>query len=187
MNYSTARRVADEILESLAPHCLRIEVKGSVCRVKVDDIHDIEIVCIPKPRTAPPAFGETPYASPLHAYTDGLLQLGLMAYRKDKNGRRAWGDKFRRALWRSTPLDLFITTAEQWGVIATIRTGSAAFSHKLVTPAVQGGWMPIGMRVELGRLWHGTMAIETPEEADFFEAIGLPWVEPIGRNLEVFA
>ena len=180
MNLQIASGIANRIVEDLAPHCVRIEIKGSICRLKADNIHDIEIVCIPKPPD-PLVFGCRPTVSPLHAYTDDLLALKLIAHRRDKNGRKAWGDKFRRILWRSTPFDLFITTPEQWGVIATIRTGSKAFSHRLVTPVDAGGWMPEGMCVEGGRLWVGSEAASTPEELDFFTVIGKAWVEPKDR------
>jgi hypothetical protein len=61
-------------------------------------------------------------------------------------------------------------------VIFTLRTGSIHFSRRLVTPWKQGGYLPEGMHVEEGWVWQGSVSVETPEEADFFRAIGMRWI-----------
>lgn len=61
-------------------------------------------------------------------------------------------------------VDLFIASRETWGCVATIRTGSADFTHWLVTPRRQGG-----------------RAFETREELDVFAALDVAWVEPAER------
>jgi len=80
----------------------------------------------------------------------------------------------------------------QWGVIFTIRTGSADYSHQLVTPQGQSfrdfkdyrraGLLPPHLRVDKGTLWDGPMPVYTPEEADFFRAIEVPYLPPEQRR-----
>ena len=42
--------------------------------------------------------------------------------------------------------------------------------------------MPEGYRVRDGALWDGERLVETPEEADLFAALGLPWLPPERRT-----
>ena len=75
--------------------------------------------------------------------------------------------------------------ASSWGVLYTIRTGPADFSHKLVTPRLHGGWMPAGMHVKDGALWDRGAIVETPTEEAFFAALGLPYLAPEQRTATV--
>jgi hypothetical protein len=136
----------------------------------------------------PDLFG-TPTAETdeLHALATGLLAEGVLAHRPDKNGRPAFGEKLKRVVFRGAagelPLDfLAVTGAAQWGVILTIRTGPGVFSTRLVTARRYGGGMPEGFRVRDGALWDGARLVETPEEADVFAALGLPWLLPEQRT-----
>lgn len=179
MDLYHAERIAAEIAAALSPACERLEVAGSIRRRKVTGIHDVELVAIPRPARA--VFGAPAARSAVHALTDRLRGEGRMIPRLDTRGRAAWGEKFRRALWGTTPLDLFITTAAQWGVIFLLRTGDAEFSRTLVTPAPDGA-LPRGFRIQAGRVWMGDVALETPEEGDVFDALGLTWIPPAERT-----
>jgi DNA polymerase/3'-5' exonuclease PolX len=100
-----------------------------------------------------------------------------------------WGPKYKALTYRDVAVDLFITTAECWGVIFTIRTGPSAFSHRLVTSRSQRmqdgryGLLPNHLRVREGRLV-GTdgQPLDTPTEESVFQAIGLPWIAPEARR-----
>jgi hypothetical protein len=110
-----------------------------------------------------------------------------LANRPDKHGRPAFGEKLKRAVFRSRagelPLDLLAATrpVAQWGVIFAVRTGPGAFSTRLVTARRYGGGTPEGFRVRDGALRDGDRLVETPEEADPFAALGLPWLPPERR------
>ena len=176
---SEAEAIAETIVETLSPVCERIEIAGSIRRRK-KDVADVEIVCIPRMR-ADGLFGDGSIDQ-LRQLCDGLLASGRMAHRRDVNGRRSYGDKFKRLLFDGLPLDLFsVLDPNQWGVILAIRTGPAEYSHKFVTPVVQGGSMPKGMRVEGGWLWRGGSPVNCPEESDFFREIGVVHIEPAKR------
>lgn len=179
MDYIFAHRMARELQELLRPACRRIEIAGSIRRRKPEGIHDIELVCIPRP--AQLALGGAPVVSQLHDLTDRLRGLDQLTPRRDASGRIAWGLKYRRAEWQGAAVDLFITTPEQWGVIFTLRTGDSDFSRCLVTPQ-PAGVMPLGMRIEQGHVWRDIRALDTPEERDVFIALNLPWIEPEQRT-----
>ena len=50
MKYEEALKIAEEVKALLAPHCLRIEIAGSIRRKK-PEVKDIEIVAYPSPTT----------------------------------------------------------------------------------------------------------------------------------------
>lgn len=178
MDYVFAKQKADELKALLSPSCERIEDAGSIRREKPDGIHDIELVCISKrPRAE---FGNAASGQPqLLALLDQMRADDVLDHRRDKNGRPAWGRRFKRALWGEIPVDIFITDYDRWGMIYTIRTGCAEFAHALVTPRHAGGLLPDRHYVEDGHLHQsdGTI-VPTPEEIDVFTATGIGWIEP---------
>lgn len=169
-----AQQLTAKIIEALTPGCQRIEAAGSVRRC-VPTVGDLEIVCIP--RFGLDLFGE-PAWSKLDPILANLVYAGRLI-KGDKNGER-YKTFFVPAI-EGLKLDLFVTTPECWGVNFTIRTGSADFSHKLVTPKWQGGYLPGDLRVAGARVWRGNDVLNTPEELSLFELIGLPWLEPALR------
>ena len=197
MMLAAMRAVAENLLEAWTPACERIEVAGSVRRRKADP-HDLELVAIPRLEVLTAKkdmFEDTQVAMAESNLLDELLGEwkagGRLRDRPDKNGRGAWGPKFKRALTADgVAVDIFSCgpgLGSQWGVIFAIRTGPADFSHAIVTSRLEGGFMPVGMQVKDGALWingdGGRALIETPEEEDFFEAINLPCWPPEERSL----
>lgn len=187
MRLGLARPIADGLVKTLLPACDRLAIAGSIRRGAAT-VKDIEIVCIPSPIPSPTSAPTDLFGNVHPGGLTGLdEQLGRMVAsgalkRGGKDGRR-----FKRfivpTLDGEIVLDLFIVLPPaQWGVIFTMRTGPADFSHWVVTSMSKGGALPGGMKVAEGQLWrNGEERVETPEEADFFEAIGLAWVEP-GRR-----
>jgi len=180
MNLQWAQGIAAGMMRALRPFCERIEIAGSIRREKRHDIGDVEIICIPRRKR--PEFGQ-PLTLPLLAEIERLRQLEVVSYRYDKNGRKSAGEKYQRLLWGATPLDLFLVTPETWGLGLVIRTGDADFSHRLVTPRQYGGAMPVAWRMDGLRIAiDGEGLLDTPEEADVFNALGLPWIVPHDRT-----
>lgn len=179
LSYSQALPLAEKIVRELKPVCARIEIAGSLRRLR-DEVGDIEIVCIPLQQVD--LFGN-PGASLLDPHLEILAQQGRIIKSEGENKR--WGEKwksFHPAAMPELKVDLFITTALEWGYTFTIRTGGKDFSHKCVTPKQQGGYLPGHLRVGGCRLWEGDTALETPEERDFLEALGVGWIEPELRS-----
>ncbi len=163
MKLDQATAIAERIKAQLAPHCDRIEIAGSIRRRK-SDVGDIEIVAIPKP------------------YDVGLFASGIAPIVS------AWpkvrGELPCKYTQRTLPdgiaLDLFFATAENWGLIYAIRTGSADYSHRVLA----SGWSVRGFKSVEGVLHNGAgKPVPTPEEEDVFRIAGVPWVPPEQRNI----
>lgn len=178
--WDVARARAARIAEALRPACARVMVAGSVRRGKAL-VGDVEIVCEPSgvghQASAQMALGETEAAGPS---VEGIL-AGMLA-RGELAERGADGPRLKK-FWivvNAGPrlkLDLFLVRPPaQWGVILAIRTGPADYSKWLVTHA-----RTVGMHVEHGALWRFGQAVPTPEEDDFFRALGLAWEAPENR------
>lgn len=183
-----AEQLATEVVDLLRQACERIEIAGSIRRRKAT-IGDLEIVCIPKVHQVMGGlFGDQPeLTNLLEQRVWSLLDAGAFGKRLDKNDRPAVGEKYKRLSYKGMGLDLFSILPggkAQWGVIFLIRTGSAEFSHRLVTPREQGGWMPSGLYCHQGAIWRNAEIVPTPEEEQVFELLGREYVEPHLREVK---
>ena len=174
IGYQLGMEFADKVIETLQPFCARIEVAGSLRRKKAT-IGDIELVLIPHPQTD---LFDNPSHIKQYDYMALVNTLTTNGYKFVKNGFM-----YKQVLHPSglVAVDLFITTPEKWGCVFTIRTGSAEFSHRLVTPKNLGGLCPSNLKFREGRLINGDNVLETPEESDVFTALGIEWIEPENR------
>lgn len=194
MNLSQAQTLASQIIELLAPACEKIEVAGSVRRLKPEP-GDIEIVALPIVAELPGFFGVTEPFSRLELRIRELLGSGTLVL--DQVVKRN-GAKAKRFVVMSDShwlkptepieriaIDLFIADRDNYGDTMAIRTGDSDFSHALVTERRYGGLMPSYLKHHDGYLWRGIEKLACPTEEDFFHALGLRWVEPQFRNASV--
>jgi len=173
--HAVAFRVAENLESRFRETCEIVAIAGSLRRQE-RWVKDIEIVAIPRMRAD--LFGE-PLDGPseLDAQLQSMTSAkGILEYRQPlKNGDRYKALRHRAS---NLPLDLFIVRPPaQWGAILAIRTGPASFSKHLVTMCRDRGFVCEG-----GRLRRGVKTISTPTEAGFFEACGVPYVEPRERR-----
>lgn len=190
MNYSIAKSIADYLVGELAEHCLPgyCQIAGGTRREKAE-VHDLEIVCVPKPGAPRPVFGQKRiFTTHLDAALFRLECDGRLGLR-EKNGEKYKKiainlDAFGVRTLDRFFLDLFIVRTETWGVQFTLRTGPEEFSKKCVTKRSQGGYLPDHMKVEDGLLWDTELnaALSTPAEFDFLKSIGIGWIEPRDRK-----
>ncbi len=183
-----AEPLARELVDRITPACQRIEVAGSIRR-RAPDVGDIEIVAIPRverrQRTLEDLFGtvEEHEVNCLDELCDQMLAAHELEQRLSEEGRKTWGSGAKYALYRDFALDIFTATPETWGVIFTLRTGPARFSHRLVTPKAYQGLCPSDLQFKEGRVVRradGT-PLETPEEEDVFRVLGYQYVPPQKR------
>lgn len=188
-----AEKLAQEVVALLEPACERIEIAGSIRR-RQPDVGDIEIVGQPRLKAVPGLFSAADggYVDLLDRACGALR--GLLGKRPDGEGRHAWGPRYKRATYKGFALDLFaVLPPAQWGVIFTIRTGPADFSHQLVTPrghrfiAMRGpmreGLMPTDYHVRNGTVLDGEGGVlDVPEEEDLFRLWGIEWIPPEERR-----
>lgn len=173
MFYITAKKIADQVVELLAPHCVRIEIAGSIRR-ECEIIGDIEICCIPKP-----------YETGL--FTSGIASVvnqwekvkGELEYGKSKYTQRILPASIVGVEGKRVALDLFFPDVTNWGLIFAIRTGSAEYSHKVLAT----GWKVRGYKSEGGHLIYKGKSYDVLEEKDLFARIGIPYCEPKNRNV----
>lgn len=174
------RPVAESLVVGLSYGCDRVEIAGSLRRQK-PLIGDIEIVALPSFDVD--LFGEPrPTSAKLDDCLRGLLADGVLAW--DEVVSRN-GDRYKRFLvpeLAGMALDLFLAQPDNFGNVLAIRTGSAEFSAKLMTPRGQGGLMPRGMRQRDGFLWDGDRRVSCPTEEAFFAALGVSEVPHPARR-----
>ncbi len=161
MDLEYALKIANDVVHRLAPHCGRIEIAGSVRRKKPINIHDIEIVAIPKP------------------YDVALFASGIaLVIPKWKKVKGELPCKYTQRIHESeTKLDLFFATPENWGYIFAIRTGNLKFSQHLAKLWVQYGYKGID-----GSLTRSGKKIAVREEVELFKMVNQPYLEPEERN-----
>lgn len=182
-----AHAAAEDLIEILRSSCQRIEIAGSLRRGK-SEVHDLEIVAEPRyaEQNGGDLWGTTVETDLLEVGVQLARQTGVLRlrdveiHRKDGSveiGKRD-GASYKALEFRGLPVDLFIVRPPaDWGVIFTIRTGPADWSHRLVTDCQR-----FLRRVEGGRLYRSGQYVPCPTERDFFTAIGQPWVEPEQRD-----
>ena len=196
MTLGYAQQIAGEIRARLVPHCLpgRCVVAGSTRRRKPLDIHDIEIVCIPKTVPEPTLFGEPmPVRDP--AFCAALDGIGPKVL-GDAHGKMAtrWiGSDAADDLTGDDPvkLDCFMATPENWGLILAIRTGSADWCAKRLMTGLRargiacrdGAIRRVGFDPE-GRLRDDEPGepLDASDEREVLALAGIPWTEPEDRT-----
>jgi len=213
MNYTEANRIAEDILDRVAPTCVRSSIAGSVRR-REPEVHDIELVLEPKQGHIRPSFGE----KQTHAH---WLDKALYELQQEGRLRRVMGgpnmhkyainlDMYDYPYDTLNPFHLetyIMTPPRQFGVGLTIRTGPGRESDNFSKYCVMnrtghdgeptGGWLPDGYKVRYLAVWKleqgsykgglfepnsGETPLPMPDEKDFFDFLGLPFVEPWLRH-----
>ncbi len=167
--YADALVAAQSIVDALRPACHRIEIAGSLRRKK-ETVGDIEIVAVPVSRRD--LFGNP---DPKVTALDVLLSELGVTFAKE-------GPKYKQFSWDGAQVDLFLANPVTWGVIFMLRTGSAHFSRRMVTPKMWGGLMPDDLHVEGGQVWRRGEALYTPEETNLFDLWGMQYIAPEQRD-----
>lgn len=172
--------LAAELLTELRPFCERIEIAGSVRR-GAPMCSDIELVAIPKVGVVrrPGEMFPRLDADLLDHYARRQLDARRWQPRRDKNGRPALGDRYKRLLVDGVALELFsVLPPASWGVVLLIRTGPAEFSKRMVSMRSQGGYLRNDCVVRNGAIWSGGVQIEIDSEREWFALNGMTFVPP---------
>jgi len=190
--YTEVRPIAEQLRSLFAPHCERIEISGSLRREKFM-IGDIELVCIPKVESIVQGglfdSGTTVDTFPLYQQMDGLITSEKIVHIEPQK----WGKKYRAFEFIAYldndkcgmfKVDMFIQPdPATWGINYMIRTGSSDFSRKMVTPKMQGGYMPNSLRIDGARVQdvNSGKIYDTPTEQSVFDLYGMDYVVPSAR------
>jgi DNA polymerase/3'-5' exonuclease PolX len=186
--YAEALAAAKDLRSLLAVACDRMEIAGSVRRRK-PSVHDLELVAIPTIDEAESGdlWGTPVIVNRLEDRIAGLIDRSVIEPRRVVVNRadgtveesRRMGAAYKALVYQGLPVDLFITDAERWGCIFALRTGPGDWNTRLVTDCKR-----YFRSVADGRVLHLGKPVPTPEEADFFRALGVPWVEPQDRHVD---
>jgi DNA polymerase/3'-5' exonuclease PolX len=181
-----ANAAAMRLAAMLADACERVEVAGSVRRRKAV-AHDLELVAIPRREVRGGLWGDADEVDLLAERLTALRADGIAALR-DVEVRRLSGatevqkrdgQAYKALVFEGMAVDLFITDAERWGCIFALRTGPSDWNTRLVTDCKR-----YFRSVADGRVLHLGKPVPTPEEPDFFRALGIPWLDPWERQLD---
>ncbi len=211
MDISRAKAAAEHLVELLAPGCERLEVGGSVRRMR-QFVGDLELVLVPKFENEavigqlslmPPSEDDQARYAPdtvrvpvplrlLEEHTDLLVPIksGNAGRRRQDHEDRPDGLKMDAKVWRlwmdppGLVVECYVATPETWGLALMVRTGSADFSRGLYArwKRLEGGQ---GYGRDLRWHDHDGKVIDTPEERDVFKAVQLQWLEPWEREHDV--
>lgn len=186
--HADALAAAVSLRMSLEDVCERIEVAGSLRRRK-PEVHDLELVAIPRVEDEVVAglWGDTAPVDRLGERIADLISDGIIRPRDVEIHRRdgsveigqRMGSAYRALEYDGMPVDLFTTDAERWGCIYALRTGPGDWNTRLVTDCKR--WF---RSVSDGRVLHLGRPVPTPEESDFFRALGVPWLDPWDRTVD---
>lgn len=181
IDLSIAKKYGTLVRKKFAPYCLpgKCIIAGSTRRRK-PEVKDIEIVCAPAPAKEAQfwAIREQLDRDEFWKHTDYT-----------KNGDRYFSrEKLIDGGW--IKFDVFVVTPpSQWGVILALRTGPAEMNRRIMyeLPAK-------GLKCEAGQLFRVSkrpglfgdeedlILVPTPEEEDFFTALGMEYKEPWKRR-----
>lgn len=179
MDYATAARIAERLCKCLEPACEQLQIAGGIRRRKAQP-HDIELVAIAKIEPVFDLFGhDIGERNLLEEALDLMVKEGQLKH-GPKNGPR---QKQFVVLPSGVMLDLWIVRyPAQWGVIYSIRTGPAHYSHWLVTQQAKGGALPDDAYVQDGAVWYDNQPLPMPTEESFFAFLGIPVPNPAERE-----
>jgi len=154
MRLRDAEALVTRVLAVVGPYCERVQVAGSVRR-KRPEVHDIDIVLIPKP-----------------------LHLASIVKALDPEKALLQGPKLTRLLVEGVQVDLYVATPETWGAILLIRTGSPEHNIRLCSIARSRGMKLSAAR---GVIKEGRVVASRTEE-EIFQALGIDYVPPENRE-----
>lgn len=196
MKLEEAQPIANRILSALFPFSEdgRCHIAGSVRRGKME-VKDIEIMFQPKIE-----FNYNLLNEPVNHHRNVIACLEIQKQGKLLSGNPNDGRYCKILLPEGINLDLFMPEPYDYYRMYAIRTGSADYSHKIIANAwLKKGWVGTdnGLRManqcyqhitESGKKWICTASYPTypPEwqsEEDFFQWLGIDYVEPINRNI----
>jgi len=134
--HATALAIAKEIVAELTPYCQRIEIAGSLRRLKAE-VGDIEVLFVPHIEQRQADMFSTEPVDIAQERINQMLTAGTITKRANTRGYFTWGpqNKLGVHVASNIPVDFFSTTIEKWWTALVIRTGSAETNLRLTTGA----------------------------------------------------
>lgn len=192
MVLQTAQNIAIAYCYKIQPYCDKLHIAGGVRRMK-PEVHDIEIVCVPKIEVSKDLFGGDAAVIRSKEFIEAVNNFGKIIK------GNATGRYMQIELPEGINLDLFIPAPEDFYRQYAIRTGSADYAFKVIangwkrkgwcgsdkglrkisdcveqkTADDKSKWLCVNKDAEKPPVW--------ATEADFFKWIGVTMVHPSKR------
>jgi DNA polymerase/3'-5' exonuclease PolX len=197
MKLLQAKELAIKVGKRLQPFCTRINIAGSIRREK-QEVGDIELICLPRIITSAQEdlFSEVIVERRVsNNFIAEVKQLGRVIKGKPD------GKYMQIELPERINLDLFMPSEPDYIRQYVIRTGSAEYAYRTIAAAwKRKGWCGTehGLRKISDCIEHKQsdgkskwecikMNPELPpcwaEEKDFFDWLGVHWIQPKLRNI----
>ena len=171
MELEKARAIAEQLKGLLEGSCERIEIRGSIHRLK-PQVGDIELLCIPKYDRG---------VDQLDRELGALVFQHILGLRRNKKGFTAYGPKNKLMVHLESGIgvDIFSTTWENWSVASVVRTGGKVTNQQISMTAITKG-----LRFHAyGRGFTSPQGeIICLTERQVFETVGLPYRQPWERD-----
>jgi len=174
-----AEVIAGSLVSVISSACERIEVAGSIRRAR-PDVGDIELVAVPRINSLPEGMWGKRLINRLTERLDVLIDADVLSAHPTDPKR---GERYSKLIdpLSGLQVDVFSASADTYGLILLIRTGSAAYSQRFVTDLRGRGLHSASGQLHRGGLGCGAYECElvpTPEEVDVYTAAGWPFVNP---------
>ena len=166
MNYrlQDIQPTAIELWEQIKPHCLpgKCKIAGSIRR-QCSTVKDIEVVCCPDGSSARNKIG-------MYLLDNAHIVKGKFTGR------------YVQLSYKGYPVDLFMPQSFDFYRILAIRTGSADFAKRIAWAWHEKGYIGTsdGLQ-EVSSRGHMLNPPSWDSEEQFFEWLGMEWVEPKNR------
>ena len=177
-SHAFAGSVATEFMETLAVVCERIEIVGSIRRLR-PTVNDIDLIAIPRfiESKDDTLFGET---VKLNLLDQKLSELCLdQSLLLEANGEKI--KRFRKPVGEQTiSIDLYVAAESTWWTLFLIRTGSREHNIKLAFRAID-----LHMQLKAdgsGLISPGGSLIQILSEQEIFKHLRLPYRAPEERE-----
>ena len=172
------REIAEDLINDVTPFCNRIEIVGSLRRLK-PCVNDIDVIAIPKllEMDDETLFGEPVQENLLERKLSQMCLLGQLQL-------EANGTKIKRFLKTvdgdTVPIDIYFATEQTWWTLLLIRTGNRNHNIKLARRAIE---LQMHLRADGSGLLtpDGTLFQIHSEEA-IFRHLGLSYRPPEERE-----
>lgn len=172
VSLEVAKRKVTELKMILEPLTEKLFVAGSVRRGE-SRIGDIDFVCIPKfKEVANDLFGKTEYINRVVEWANSS--------RVKERYRTSGGDRLQKLTYNHVPVEIYMTTPQQFGRMLAIRTGPESYTKKMAARWVQLGYH--GINGELISEADPNDKPEFPTEEHFFKWLCWTWVKPEARQ-----
>lgn len=201
MIYPDALKIAQKYYKQLSPFCYATDIAGSVRR-EAKECKDIELMCCPRMLQVKDLFQQVTGSQRLPEFIKEVKGMGKIISGDPGTGRHVKID-----VPEGIRIDLFIPVKNDYYRQLSIRTGSASYSHLVLATAwTKLGWcgtknaglklmsesyykMVKDSKGEPKKEWYCDLEKPTQppvwqNELDFFNWLGLSWIEPSKRYVK---